>query len=134
MNQRRASEWPVNDIVRHADHRQPWLWRIPQPPLHALPDRILAGPEGIRQTLVDDRDVPVLALLVAVEGAPGDERDSIGAEVFPMRPRHGEALRLDRRAVLGGKRAPLSIRIERKSLAIETARTPGKARSRSSSV
>ena len=115
MDDRLAAGRAVDDVAGDTDNGEPWKRGGRQPPLQTLAHRVLAGPVGVGQPLVDDGDVAVLALLVIGEGAAGDQRDPVRSEKIPLHPGDGQSLLHARPGrVLGGGRAPLAVGVERK--------------------
>src|SRR5688500_16764716 len=92
MNDRFASGSAVDDVADNADDGEPRRSGSSHTPFETLAHRVLAGPVGVGEPFVDDRDVAVFALLVIGEGATGDQRNSVGSEKISLRPGDGQRL------------------------------------------
>ena len=127
MDGRIASGRAIDDVARDTDDGEPRSWGCGgQPPLETLAHRVLAGPIGIGEPFVDDRDIAVLALFVSGEGAAGDERNSVRSKKIPVHPRDGNGLpETGPGRVLDAGRAPITIGLERKIAGNRRGADPG---------
>src|SRR6185295_17290746 len=75
-----ALESDVADVAGYTDHGEPGF-TCRRADLDPLANRIRSGPQAPRHRLIDDDDERVLALIVLVELAAGDDRNPHGAKV-----------------------------------------------------